>query len=512
MMSAVPNIFVEFTEDVTPWKVGDINGFKPAVARGLIDAGQAKESDAFSHGLASLNAAAEKREQSLLEKIDRMLKPTKTPAGPPGGKELVQRIERTEGPEERDEQTGQKVKRTFGEFCKMVALYQGVDTPHQLRALAHSKLRDRYGAEKCDYEIDENTGEITQTVSRSTDFGIETITRTGTESLGGGPTYGFALKPEYMATLFEIPMEQSVFAGGTFGVPIGQALELKWPAMDQYNGPKTVGGITQSAVFANFSLGYVGETTARPSSDGKLSDIQFKIVDLTGFTDFSRDLLQDNYIAMDAMAQRIFGRAFVWMEDYMSIRGSGQGQPEGYFNSIAALGYDRGTASHIYYGDLVNMQQLLHPMCWPNARWIGHLTTLTELQAIQVSAGVYVYQPNALISQAMTPTIIGNSTYSSGEKITRPMGTLLGWPFYISEKVPTLGNTGDLSLVCPDQYGYARRAGLEVGLSEHFFFSTDRIAYRFKMRHDGKSLWRAPYIQADGTQSVSPFVVLLTHT
>ena len=51
-------------------------------------------------------------------------------------------------------------------------------------------------------------------------------------------------------------------------------------------------------------------------------------------------------------------------------------------------------------------------------------------------------------------------------------------------------------------------------MSEHYYFLNDLIAYRFKQRHDMKSLWRAPYIQADniatpgsGTQ-VSPFVIL----
>jgi hypothetical protein len=53
-----------------------------------------------------------------------------------------------------------------------------------------------------------------------------------------------------------------------------------------------------------------------------------------------------------------------------------------------------------------------------------------------------------------------------------------------------------------------------VGVSEHIFFLTDRIAYRFKSRFFGQSLWRGPYIQADnstnpgsGTQT-SPAVVL----
>jgi len=86
---------------------------------------------------------------------------------------------------------------------------------------------------------------------------------------------------------------------------------------------------------------------------------------------------------------------------------------------------------------------------------------------------------------------------------------LLGFPLYFSEKVPTLGSTGDLSLVAPSQFGVARREGLEMGVSEHFYFSTDLIAYRGKLRHDMKPLWRSYYQQADGSSTkVAPFVIL----
>ena len=53
---------------------------------------------------------------------------------------------------------------------------------------------------------------------------------------------------------------------------------------------------------------------------------------------------------------------------------------------------------------------------------------------------------------------------------------------------------------------------MEIGVSEHFYFSTDKIAYRFKKRHDGKSLWRAPYQDASAVTTggtpwmVSPFI------
>ena len=506
-------MILEFTQAFGTWKAGDITDeVKEGTGRALIADGVAKESTESAQLRALVKAEAERTRAETLELTRTMLQGQKPAlAGPPtgGGGVNFDTISRTEGPEDRDNNTGKKVVGTFGEFCKCVALYQSVDAPSNVRTWAHTKLRDRYGAEKCDYIIDDKTGDISQTISRTLDYGVETVTRTGTESLGGGPTYGFALKPEYVGSLFEIPMEQSVFSEDTFGVPMGQALELRWPAMDQYRPPVTANGIQQSASFAGFSIGYVGETTTRPSSDGKLSDITFKIVDLTGFTDLSRDLISDNYIAMDAMAVRVFGRAFTWMEDYMGINGTGLGQPEGYLNSLALITVTRKTTNDVLYADLVNMMQSLHAMCWMGARWITNVTNINWLLNIQSASGTFVYVPNALVSQAQKPSIIGNSSYDAGAKVTRPMGTMLGWPVYFTEKVPTQTYANTISLVCPDQYGFARRVGLEVGLSEHFFFSTDRIAYRFKKRHDGKSLWRAPYTQADGSLTqTSPFVTL----
>src|SRR6202012_5184788 len=93
-------------------------------------------------------------------------------------------------------------------------------------------------------------------------------------------------------------------------------------------------------------------------------------------------------------------------------------------------------------------------------------------------------------------------------------GQLLGFPVYFTEKLTTLGTTGDICLVCPYQYGDATKLRFEIGVSEHIFFLTDRIAYRTKARFTGRSLWPAPYTQADnptapgsGTQT-SPFIVL----
>jgi HK97 family phage major capsid protein len=210
-----------------------------------------------------------------------------------------------------------------------------------------------------------------------------------------------------------------------------------------------------------------------------------------------------------------------YIEDWVSIRGNGQGQPQGYFNANATIkggaasgNAGRANAGQIASDDLAWMLTHLSPQCWRAARWIAHPSTIQQLFILANKGGTNVFQPNSLVSQSDQLSIMKGST--SDGMVNRPMGILFGYPVYFTEKVPQLGTTGDISLVCPDQYGLATRAGIEIGVSEHFYFSTDRIAYRFKRRHDGRSLWRNVYTDISGATSSSigtgwtssPFVLL----
>ena len=100
---------------------------------------------------------------------------------------------------------------------------------------------------------------------------------------------------------------------------------------------------------------------------------------------------------------------------------------------------------------------------WNRARFIVNTTTIPYLMSRKPLNATPIYQPNALISQAMQPSIIGQSSVDNAALVTRPQGTLLGFPVYVSEKVPVLGSPGDVSLVDPSQYGYAKRHGLKLG-------------------------------------------------
>ena len=289
--------------------------------------------------------------------------------------------------------------------------------------------------------------------------GVEVITRTGGDSLNGGVTYGFALKPEFLGNIFEISMEQSVFVDATTPIPVNSGIEVKWPAWDQYQAPQIVNGIMQPAIFSGISLSYEGEASPRVLTDGRLNMINFKISDLTAATALTRDFVVDNYLAFDSALTRMIGRAFGWMEDFMSIQGPGLGRPQGYFNSGATIAVARSSSTYkINSTDLTAMMAATSPMVWNELRWITNITSIPYLAILTNSSGTAIFQPNALVSQAMAFSLMDKSIGGRGaELMHRPMGSLLGIPVYFSEKVPTAGNHGDLSLVAPSQFGVARR-------------------------------------------------------
>ena len=511
-------MFVKFHRAMpgTSWEKDQLYEVPDDVGRSFVGLKYCDEVNAGEFLVASRAAADTALKDDILKSVKDLIAQSRgngdrRPTPPSGGGHVnFSKVAAGEDPAEAENERAKK-RGLFSEALRCIGI---VGKPHLFdpQFVAHHNRRlQGMSLEATEYRFNDDTGQFESTTTRQLEGGgVETVTRTGTDSLSGGATYGFSLKPEFLGTLFEISMEQQVFASSAQRIPVTQGIEVKWPAWDQYRAPvTTAGGVVQSAVFAGISLYYLGEITQRTPSDGLLNMINFKIVDLTGFTALSRDFVVDNYLAMDAAITRMFGRAIGWMEDYMSIQGGGVGKPQGYFNGPSTLVVNRTTASKIKPADLTGMIAAVSPMVWDDLRWITNITTFPQLSILNDGTN-YVFQPNALISQAMKLSAMDRAVGGRGaELMHRPMGDLLGFPVYFSEKVPTLGNTGDLSLVAPSQYGIAERSGLEVAVSEHFYFDTDRIAYRFKKRHDMKPLWRAPYIQSDGSSTqVAPFVIL----
>jgi HK97 family phage major capsid protein len=77
-----------------------------------------------------------------------------------------------------------------------------------------------------------------------------------------------------------------------------------------------------------------------------------------------------------------------------------------------------------------------------------------------------------------------------------------------TEKVPSLGTEGDISLLDLSTYVVGLRSGMRFDTSIHVAFATDELLSRIIERHDGQSLWNEPLTLADGVTTVSPVVTL----
>ncbi len=507
-------MILEFLQPFGSWKVGQItDDISETVGRSLVDQGTAKQSTEAAQLRALMLAETERTRTEMLELTRTSLQELKpTSKGPPNGGGAVE-FERISNGEPVYEK---KEERYFSDVLRCIHAVTARGAPREIVDYASNRLRHVYSEEKIEYKVDPESGKVNSVVTRNLPGGgTEVITRTGTDSLGGGATYGFTIKPNYLGDLFQIAREREVFANGCRNVPVVQGIETKYPALGQYSAP-TIGadGVPQAAVFAGITLAYKNETAARVESDANVEEIDFKIVDMTGATSYSRDYIVDNFIAMDAIVTGLFGQAMAWEEDWVCIRGDGLGKPQGYFNCNAAIiggpnSNARSNATNISSEDLGWM---LSHVVEGNPRWIAHRSTIPKLYILNNAAGTPVFQPNASIVQSDQPSLYANQTNTGG--VRSMSGMLLGLPIYFTEKVPQLGTVGDISLVCPSEYGLAQKAGIEIGVSEHFYFSTDKIAYRFKKRHDGRSLWRAPYIDASNLSTpasgwqISPFVML----
>jgi HK97 family phage major capsid protein len=309
---------------------------------------------------------------------------------------------------------------------------------------------------------------------------------------GAGTTGGYLTQVTYETAIMEVAAEEQVFANRATNVPLGSR-QVEWPALDQYTAP--IAG--QAAWYGGVKVYRKGEASQRTETDPAFKKIVLLANDLTGYTEFSRDLLQDSVVALDAMIPRLLGGAIGWRTDWEIQNGTDLGQFLGIANSPALISVTRGTASHISYADVFSMYVRLLPAEKSYAAWFVHPFGMEDIMKMKDEASRNVYLP--AFPGGMMGSISG-----------KPVGTLLGLPVIETEKMATLGTAGDLGLYSMRRYLHGVRAGLEIGLSEHFKWDTDQIAIRAKVRNDGKpQLLSSIYLSdGSGTNKVSAFVSL----
>jgi HK97 family phage major capsid protein len=297
-----------------------------------------------------------------------------------------------------------------------------------------------------------------------------------------GASGGFLVPVEFRPELLGVVYEDNPIRERATVIPMRRR-QLTIPTLDQTG---TTAGATRQ--HGGIVASWTEEAKQKAETDPAFRQINLVAHKLVCYTEVSDELLADEAVGLVAFLNGPMGfaGAIRWEEEYTFLQGSAAGQPLGVLNAAATITVNRATAGAIGVVDIFNMLSQHHGdnPCWHISR-----AAMPQLLALNGPAAnpSYIFIPNA---REGAP------------------GTLFGFPIYYTEKLPTLGTSGDILLADWNYYIIGDRQATTVDNSMHYRFQYDLTAWRAVHRVDGQPWLSAPLTLADGATQISPFVIL----
>jgi len=300
---------------------------------------------------------------------------------------------------------------------------------------------------------------------------------------GAGATGGFLVPEEYRAQLLTKAGEGAIVRPRAFVLPMKRR-QMNIPAIDY-----TQSGTGKTAFYGGVVAYWTEESGRKTDTEAKFRKLQLIAWKLAGYTPVEDELIEDAAITLAPLLTFLFGGAVRWHEDYAFLTGDAVGKPLGVLNAPATIVVTRQAANQFQWLDAVNMEAQLQPGAVPV--WVMAVSVKPQLYTMTDPNGNYIWHPAHGVAGAA-----GSAP-----------GTLLGYPIIWTEKLPTLGTTGDVMLADFSYYVIGDRKALTIAYSTEYLFPYDETAWRFVQRVDGKPWLNAPVTLQDGT-NVSPFLML----
>jgi HK97 family phage major capsid protein len=233
----------------------------------------------------------------------------------------------------------------------------------------------------------------------------------------------------------------------------------------------------------------------------KLARIQMKLKKVVGLAYASEEIISDSPTSMEGLLRRGFQDGLNYQFNYVTLRGTGAGQPLGVLNAPCKVAISKENGQNpgtILFENIVNM----YSRCFNPGRaiWMANPDTLPQLSTMSVvvgTAGVPVWMPANGISGS-------------------PYPTLYGLPVVFNDHCSAVGTEGDIILADWSQYLLGQKSGGEgvrFDTSIHLKFDYGQTAFRFMIRLDGMPWWKTPYTPPQSTTKTrSPFITLETRS
>lgn len=246
-------------------------------------------------------------------------------------------------------------------------------------------------------------------------------------------------------------------------------------------------------LFGGMTFQWVPEEGTLTPTDPTLRKVELTARKLAILSKVSNELNEDSPIGAQIESAMRSGGA--WAVDYALLRGTGAGQPRGVLADPALItvsAEDAQDADSIVFENLTKMLARIHPACFNNSVWVVNPTTIPQLLQLSMPIG---------LGGVAIPVLRENN--GGWQILTRPV--------LMSEKLPVLGDAGDILLCDLSQYGVGLRKDLTIERSGHIYFTSDESCWRGILRLDGQGLWKSAYTPRHG-DSLSWCVQLAART
>lgn len=248
--------------------------------------------------------------------------------------------------------------------------------------------------------------------------------------------------------------------------------------------------LNHSSSIGGFDGQWLGEAGQMTVQKGLITRMILKAHKLGVLTAATNELIADSPY-FERQLQQALVQAIGFYLDKAFLVGDGVGKPRGVLNDPALISVAKESgqaADTITWNNLKAMFARLHPASVRNAVWVANPSTRVQL------LGLVQHVEN----QAGTDNVGG--TWIPALRNDGQGGfTILGMPVVFSEKVPTLGDKGDIMLVDFSQYMVGIRSVMTIARSQHVGFDTDESHFRVIVRADGMGMWEAPVTPENGS-------------
>lgn len=297
-------------------------------------------------------------------------------------------------------------------------------------------------------------------------------------SEGVGSDGGFLIPPQFSTELWQLSISEDSLIPFTDNTPVnGNSMVFPKDETTPWGGDGIQCYWQKEVAQGKGTVPPVGTTTLR----------LHKLMTLVPLTD---ELMSDG-AALDSYLSKKVPEKIRWRTNEAILFGTGQGQPLGALNSMAAIVQAKETnqdAGTLLPMNLSRMVSRLPPGSFGKAVWMINNDVLPALD--NLTLGNYpIYMPISQGAQAS------------------PYGSLKGRPVNVSQHAKSFGNAGDINLVDLSYYRTITKSdGISTATSMHLYFDADMVAFRATFRIDGQPAISKPITPANGASTLSPFI------